>query len=263
MDWNGRGVVITGASRGLGERLARWFAKRGAQVALVARGREELERVTASIVAEGGRAHAIAADVGDKEAIYGIAGAAAELVGPIDVVVHAASSLGPLPMPLLLDTACEDLLAVLETNLLGPFRLTKALAGPMVLRGRGVVVFVSSDAAVNGYPRWGAYGVSKAAQDHLGRIWAAELEGTGVQFLSIDPGDMNTKMHRDAIPDADPATLLDPAVVAARIGTILAHRHRIPSGTRLEARTAAADDEHANENKDANAKKNENERSSV
>jgi len=238
MEWAERGVLVTGASRGLGEQLARWFAKRGARVALVARGREELERVAADIVAKGGIAHAIVADVGDKEVTYAISGTAAELVGPVDVVVHCASALGPLPMPLLLDTACEDLASVLETNLIGPFRLTKALAGPMVLRGRGVIVFVSSDAAVNGYPRWGAYGVSKAAQDQLGRVWAAELDGTGVHVLSIDPGDMNTKMHADAIPDADPATLLDPAVVAARIGAILEHHERIPSGTRLEAASA-------------------------
>jgi len=234
-EWTGCGVVITGASRGLGEQLARWFARRGARVALVARGREELDRAVAAIVAEGGDAQAIAADVSDKDATYAVAAAAADLVGPTDVLVHCASTLGPLPMPLLLDTACEDLAAVLETNLVGPFRLTKAVVGPMVLRGRGVVVLISSDAAVNGYPRWGAYGVSKAAQDHLGRVWAAELEGTGVQFLSIDPGDMNTQMHADAIPDADPATLLDPKLVAERIGNILEHGARIPSGTRLEA----------------------------
>ncbi|WP_394848365.1 SDR family oxidoreductase [Pendulispora brunnea] len=239
MEWSGRGVLVTGASRGLGEQLARWFAKRGARVGLVARGREELERVKESIMAEDGTAAAIIADVGDKDATYAIAGTAAELIGPVDVVVHCASALGPLPMPLLLDTACEDLASVLETNLIGPFRLTKALAGPMILRGNGVVVFISSDAAVNGYPGWGAYGVSKAAQDHLARVWAAELTEAGVQFLSIDPGDMNTKMHADALPDADPATLLDPAVVAARIGTILEHRARIPSGTRLEASSAA------------------------
>jgi len=251
MEWSGRGVLVTGASRGLGEQLARWFAKRGARVGLVARGREELERVKDSIAAEGGTAVAIVADVGDKEATYAIAGSAAELIGPVDVLVHCASALGPLPMPLLLDTACEDLASVLETNLIGPFRLTKALVGPMVLRGlggappaasdaqRSVVVFISSDAAVNGYPAWGAYGVSKAAQDHLARVWAAELAEAGVQFLSIDPGDMNTKMHADAIPDADPSTLLDPAVVAARIGAILEHRAGIPSGTRLEASSAA------------------------
>ena len=61
---------------------------------------------------------------------------------------------------------------------------------------------ISSDAAVSAYPRWGAYGVSKAALDHLARTWAAELEGTGVRVLTVDPGEMRTQMHADAIPDA-------------------------------------------------------------
>jgi NAD(P)-dependent dehydrogenase (short-subunit alcohol dehydrogenase family) len=86
-----------------------------------------------------------------------------------------------------------------------------------VLRGRGLVVHVSSDAAVEAYPTWGPYGASKAALDQLGRVWGAELAGTGVRFLSIDPGEMNTKMHADAVPDADPATLADPARVAVRV----------------------------------------------
>src|SRR5439155_17254231 len=134
-------------------------------------------------------------------------GTAAALVGEVDVVVHDASTLGAVPLRLLADTACEDLEQVLAVNLVGPFRLTKALVGPMILRGGGLVVHVSSDAAVNAYPHWGAYGASKAALDHMGRTWAAELGGTGVRFLAIDPGEMDTDMHAAAIPEADRALL--------------------------------------------------------
>jgi NAD(P)-dependent dehydrogenase (short-subunit alcohol dehydrogenase family) len=203
---------------------------------MVARGEAALGAAANAIRAEGGDVHAFAADVADKERTYAIAGAAQGMVGPIDVLVHDASTLGPLPMPLLLDTACEDLAAVLETNLVGPFRLTKALAGGMALRGRGLVVHVSSDAAVNGYARWGAYGVSKAALDHLGRIWAAELEGR-VRFLSVDPGEMDTKMHADAMPDADRTALASPARVAETIVKMIRTAEAIPSGARLEAAT--------------------------
>src|SRR6478735_2975231 len=80
-----------------------------------------------------GLGRALAADLGDKEAIHAIAGAAAAMVGPIDLLVHNASTLGPTPLPLLLDTECEDLEAVLAVNLVGPFRLTKAIAGSMAL----------------------------------------------------------------------------------------------------------------------------------
>src|SRR5882672_7159822 len=188
MDLRGKGVLVTGASKGLGAALAEELAREGARVALVARGADDLARVAARIRASGGEAHALPADVADKRAAHVIAGAAAALVGPIELLVHNASTLGPTPLRLLLDTDCEDLDRVLEVNLVGPFRLTKIVVGAMALRGSGLVVHVSSDAAVAAYPRWGAYGVSKAALDHLGRIFAAELGPAGVRFLSVDPG---------------------------------------------------------------------------
>lgn len=225
---------MTGASRGLGRALAELLASRGAKVVLLARQAAPLEEVVAGIRARGGEAYAIAADVADKEAIHAIAGQAQGLAGPIDVVIHNASTLGPVPLRLLLDTECEDLAAVLETNLIGPFRLTKALAGAMVLRGGGTVVHVSSDAAVEAYPRWGAYGVSKAAQDHLSRILAAELEETGVRVFSVDPGEMDTAMHAAAIPEADREALQRPAEVAVKIVDMI-EGERARSGERLVA----------------------------
>jgi NAD(P)-dependent dehydrogenase (short-subunit alcohol dehydrogenase family) len=217
-------VLITGASRGLGRALAVELGKRGARVVLVARESTELHEAVDEVRAAGGQAHALAADVGDKQATYGIAGAAAALVGPIDLLVHNASTLGPTPLPLLLDTECEDFARVLEVNLLGPFRLSKVVAGAMALRGSGTIVHVSSDAATNAYPRWGAYGVSKAALDHLGRTWAAELGELGVRVLVVDPGEMDTAMHAAALPDADRATLARPAEVAQRLAALLVER---------------------------------------
>jgi NAD(P)-dependent dehydrogenase (short-subunit alcohol dehydrogenase family) len=231
----GRAALVTGASRGLGAALARQLARRGASVVLVAREPAELAAVASGIRAEGGVAHALPADIGDKEAIHAVAGAAAALVGPIDLLIHNASSLGKTPLPILLDTACEDLGRVLEVNVVGPFRLTKVIAGSMVLRRRGTIVHISSDAAVNAYPRWGTYGLSKAALDHLSRTWAAELEGTGVAVYSVDPGEMNTRMHAEAVPEADPSTLEDPSAVAARIVALLTRAEPPPSGSRIEA----------------------------
>jgi NAD(P)-dependent dehydrogenase (short-subunit alcohol dehydrogenase family) len=239
-DVTGKSVLITGASRGLGKALAQALASRGAKVVLVARGEEELEKTVAEIRKSGGEAHGLAFDVGDKEAIHRIAGAASALVGSIDVLVHAASTLGPLPMPALLDTECEDFAKVLEVNLVGPFRLTKVIAGSMAARGRGLVVFVSSDAAVSAYANWGAYGVSKAAQDHLARTFAAEL--APVRFLAVDPGEMDTKMHADALPDADRATLARPEDVAARIVRIIERSSAIANGARLIASEIALEE---------------------
>jgi NAD(P)-dependent dehydrogenase (short-subunit alcohol dehydrogenase family) len=235
MNIQGQGALITGASRGLGRALAEQLAARGARVALVARDPGPLGDVVAAIRGRGGDAHAVAGDISDKTAIHRIAGQAQGLIGEIAIAIHNASTLGPTPLRLLLDTECEDLAAVFETNLVGPFRLTKVLAGAMAIRGAGVIVHVSSDAAVEPYPRWGAYGASKAAQDHLSRILAAELDGTGVRVLAVDPGEMDTAMHAAAIPDADRATLQAPAAVAARIVEMIEDGARAPSGARLVA----------------------------
>jgi NAD(P)-dependent dehydrogenase (short-subunit alcohol dehydrogenase family) len=233
MELQGTAALVTGGSRGLGAALGRRLAAAGARVVLVARQAEPLAQVVAEIRAAGGEAHAVVADVAEKEATHAIAGQAAALVGPVELLVNNASTLGPVPLRLLLDTDCEDLERTLAVNLVGPFRLTRAVAGSMALRGQGLIVNVTSDAAVEAYPRWGAYGASKAALEQLGRVWAAELEGTGVSVLTVDPGEMNTRMHAQAMPDADPATLADPAVVAERIVAWLAGGAR--AGTRFAA----------------------------
>jgi NAD(P)-dependent dehydrogenase (short-subunit alcohol dehydrogenase family) len=235
MNIQGQGALITGASRGLGRALAEQLASRGARVALVARDARPLGEVVAAIRRGGGDAHAITGDIADKAAIHAIAGQAQGLIGEISLAIHNASTLGPTPLRLLLDTECEDLAGVLETNLVGPFRLTKVLAGAMAIRGAGTIVHISSDAAIEAYPRWGAYGVSKAAQDHLSRVLAAELEGTGVRVLAVDPGEMDTMMHAAAIPDADRASLAQPDDVAARIVEMIEDDARAASGARISA----------------------------
>jgi NAD(P)-dependent dehydrogenase (short-subunit alcohol dehydrogenase family) len=235
MEIRGRAALVTGASRGLGAALAAGLAAQGARVVLVARGAGELDDAVAAIRAGGGEAHAVAADVGDKHAAHAVAGAAAALVGPIDLLVNNASTLGHVPLRPLLDTDCEALERALEVNVVGPFRLAKLVVGPMVLRGRGLVVNVTSDASVAAYAGWGAYGISKAAVDHFGRILGAELEGTGVRVVTVDPGEMDTRMHAEAIPDADRGGLLDPAVVAQRVLRLVQGSDGVPNGARVEA----------------------------
>jgi NAD(P)-dependent dehydrogenase (short-subunit alcohol dehydrogenase family) len=235
MELRGRAALVTGGSRGLGAALGRELARRGARLVLVARGASELDAVVEEIRGGGAEAHGLVADVGDANAIYPLVGAATALVGPLDLLVHDASELGPVPLRDLLDTECEDFARVLQVNLLGPFRLTKAVAGSMALRGGGLVVAVSSDAAVVGYPRWGAYGVSKAALDHMLRVWAEELRDSGVRFLSVDPGEMDTRMHADAVPDADRSALTSPGEVGVWLADLVAQAESHPSGARVEA----------------------------
>jgi NAD(P)-dependent dehydrogenase (short-subunit alcohol dehydrogenase family) len=202
---------------------------------LVARGVAALDETVEGIRRAGGEAHGLVADVGSKEAVYPLVGTATALVGPLDVVVHNASVLGAIPLRPLSETECEDFARVMETNVVGPLRLTKAVVGSMALRGQGLVLGVSSDAGVEAYPGWGAYGVSKAALDHLLRTWAVELRGSGVRFLSVDPGEMDTAMHAEAMPEADRGSLKKPEEVAAQVADLIESAGDIPSGTRVEA----------------------------
>ena len=210
-------VAITGGTSGLGLALVQELLGRGAQVAFVARRREGVERVAR----EHRRARGIVGDVSRKDDIYPIATQILGLLGGLDVLINNASDLGPTPLALLADTECEDLERAFATNVLGPFRLTKALLGALASsarEGRGAVVLnVSSDAATNPYRRWGAYGASKAALHHLSRIWNEELTAEGIPFLSLDPGDMDTPLHATAVPDADPSGLKRPETAAREL----------------------------------------------
>ncbi len=216
-------VAVTGGTSGLGLALVDLLHKEGAAVAFVARGRERVDEVAHNHAG----AHGIVGDVASKDDIYPIALQILGELGGLDVLINNASDLGPTPLALLGDTNCEDLERALATNLVGPFRLTKALLGALAASAReergAVVLNISSDAAVNAYPTWGAYGASKAALRHLTHIWDAELAAEGIRFLSIDPGDMDTPMHAAAVPDADRATLKQPAVAARELADSILH----------------------------------------
>jgi len=215
-------AAITGGTSGLGLALVGELQRRGARVAFVARTSGRVEAVA--------RAHpgtyGIVGDLARKEDIHRIALQIVGNLGGLEVLVNGASSLGPTPLALLGDTECEDFELALATNVLGPFRLTKALLGSLTASARegggSVVLNISSDAAVNAYPQWGAYGASKAALHHMSRIWNEELAAEGVRFLSLDPGDIDTPMHALAVPDADRATLKRPEIAARELGDAIA-----------------------------------------
>jgi NAD(P)-dependent dehydrogenase (short-subunit alcohol dehydrogenase family) len=232
MDFTGVRAAITGGTSGLGLALARELARRGAHVAIVARTAERVEAVAREHPGMAG----IVGDIGRKDDIYPVALQILANLGGVDVLVNNASSLGVAPLALLGDTDCEALERALATNLLGPFRLTKALLGALTAsarEGRGaVVVNVSSDAAITPYARWGAYGASKAALRHMSRIWDEELADAAIRVLSLDPGDMDTPLHRAAVPDADPATLKRPEAAARELAEAIAAT--LPRAARLQ-----------------------------
>ena len=197
---NSNVVVITGASKGLGLALARLFAQRGDRLVINARG-EEIHDVAREL-----GALAVRGDV--SEIAEEIAQVALAKFGRVDLLINNASELGPSPMPPLIEYAWQSLERIFCVNVIAPIHLVQ------LLRPR-TIVNITSDAAVNAYPHWGGYGASKAALEHVSRTLDAELED--VRVLVIDPGDMNTEMHRLAEPGVDLSQLPSAEDVAPRI----------------------------------------------
>lgn len=223
-------ALITGASRGLGLALARRVATEGWTLIIDARGAEALEAAHAEL-AKLTRVVAIPGDVTDEQHRRALAGAAHE-AGGLDVLVNNASILGPSPQPELLDYPLDVLEEVYRTNTVAPLTLVQAVAKDLKSGAR--ILNVTSDAGVEPYPRWGGYGSSKAALEHLSAILAAENPSLRVYW--VDPGDMQTQMHREAFPKEDISDR--PLPEASVPGLLELLSGDLPSG-RYEARTLA------------------------
>ena len=211
MKLQGAVALVTGASRGLGLEIAKAYARHGVKLVIAARGEDDLE-VVASELRQQTEVVAQALDV-SREAER-LVEAGLERFERIDVLVNNASELGPSPMPPLEKYRWQDLQEVFRVNVLAPLHLTQLVLPGMRARGEGIIINVTSDAGVEAYPGWGGYGASKAALEHVSRTLAVELEGSGIRVYAVDPGDMNTEMHRLAEPGEDLSSLPGPEVSA-------------------------------------------------
>jgi NAD(P)-dependent dehydrogenase (short-subunit alcohol dehydrogenase family) len=211
MEWFQKGhvAIVTGGSRGFGKAIARELLDKGLLVIIDGRDAVELERARRELC-EFGEVIAIAGDVGDPDHVHALL-SAARRAGRLDLLVNNASTLGRVPLPAIVTLEREIFSALFDINVFAPIHLIQHALPLMSLVETGTIVNVTSDAGVEAYPGWGGYGATKAALEHVSRVLATELDGSSTRVLVFDPGDMNTAMHRDAIPDADPAQLRDPA----------------------------------------------------
>jgi len=234
----GKNILITGASQGLGRAMALRFAREGAAgLSIVARHVDELNKVRGEIrqIAAKIDVVAIEADVSKPRDIERIiATTLAQFKGHLDVLVNNASTIGPSPMPNLLDYPVEDFREVLDTNLIGPFLLIKN-ALPAMIECGGSIINVTSDAGQVGYPGWGAYGISKFGLEGMSQTWASELKDSDVRVNWVDPGNMNTAMHRAAEPEEDPGEWASPADVTDVFVFLASDESKGVTGKRFQA----------------------------
>lgn len=223
-------ALITGASRGLGKALADFLAKQNYRLVITARGADALEKVTDEL-----RPYtevvALAGDVTDAAHRRFLGEAAGD---GLDLLINNASCLGPSPQPQLAEYPLATLREVYESNVIAPLALIQE-ALPLLKARQGLVINLSSDAAVGAYETWGGYGSSKAALDLISTTLAKELADTGVSVVSVDPGDMRTQMHQEAFPGEDISDRPLPEVTLPFWAWLLGQKGADVSGKRFQA----------------------------
>jgi NAD(P)-dependent dehydrogenase (short-subunit alcohol dehydrogenase family) len=211
-------AIVTGGSRGFGRAIVAALLDRGWTVVADARRADDLEATAAELASP--RLITIAGDVTEPAHRAALAVAAMD-AGPLRLLVNNASRLGPSPQPRLADYLAADLRAVYTTNVFAPVALIQASLPALTANG-GVIVNITSDAAVEPYEGWGGYGSSKAALDHLSAVMAAENPDIGV--YAFDPGDMRTEMHQAAFPGEDISDRAEPESVVPALLRLLDSR---------------------------------------
>ncbi|HMJ76574.1 MAG TPA: SDR family NAD(P)-dependent oxidoreductase [Iamia sp.] len=217
-----RTAVVTGATAGLGRAVAHDLTAAGWSVVVDARTAADLDALAAELRATGADITTVVGDVADPAHRHALVAAAGDR---IDLLVASAGTLGPTPLPRLADVRLGDLERTLRTNVVAQVGLVQD-ALPALRAAGGVVVAVTSDAAVEGYEGWGAYGASKAAFEQVAHVLGAEEPDLAV--YRFDPGDMRTRMHQDAFPGEDISDRPEPESVAPAV-RLLAEQ-RPPSG---------------------------------
>ncbi len=231
----GTRAVVTGATKGIGRAISLELAARGAQVGLIARSEEELRRLAEEI---GERATPLPADVGDRQAVTEAVDSFVEEAGGVELLVANAGIARYEPFA---DQDPEDADAMVRINVLGTINTVRAGLQPMLDRGRGHIVVVSSGAALRAFPWAAVYGATKAANKGFAEALRHELSGTGVSVTTVLPGEVRTSLHDEMkqIPDwRNSENAIEPEEVArATIEAIESDRREVhvPKQVRLLA----------------------------
>ncbi len=231
MDFKGKVVLVTGASRGLGRVIAQDFAQQGAKVVLVARNLGPLEEVEDAILAAGGEALAVSADISDSNAVQALAMEVGITYGRVDIIVNNAAVAVLKPMT---EISREEWQQMTGVNLHGMFLITQTFLPGMIERKSGVIINISAALARNGYPNLAVYSATKAGVIAFSEALSKEVRKHGVQVYTVCPHGINTDLYKTLFGAADPAKILAPQRVSQDVLKVAAGEGGIRSGQTLE-----------------------------
>jgi NAD(P)-dependent dehydrogenase (short-subunit alcohol dehydrogenase family) len=218
-------ALVTGASRGIGRAAALALAAAGAHIVAVARTQGGLEELDDEIQGlTGASATLVPMDIAEDGALDQLGLAIHQRFGRVDVMVHAAATLGPMTPVAHIDPKHWD--RVIAVNLTAAYRLIRSVEPLLRTSERPRAIFLTSGRAARPKAFWGPYGASKAGLENLVRTWADELENTPIRAALLDPGQMRTRMRAEAMPGEDPMTLPDPS----EIGPLIVELAQAPLG---------------------------------
>ncbi|GAC1424914.1 MAG: 3-oxoacyl-ACP reductase FabG [Ktedonobacteraceae bacterium] len=231
MDFKGKVVLVTGASRGLGKVIAQNFARQGAKVVLVARHTAPLEALEDEILAAGGEAITVSADISDPSAVQAMAIEVGITYGRVDIIINNAAVAILKPMT---EVSREEWQEMTGVNLHGMFLVTQTFLPGMIERKSGVVVNISAALARNGYPNLAVYSATKAGIIAFSEALSKEVRRHGVQVYTVCPHGINTDLYKTLFGATDPAKILAPERVAQDVLRVAAGEGGIRSGQTLE-----------------------------
>lgn len=211
-------ALITGASKGIGEAIARYYASAGATVIINSRKQEDLDKLAAEIIANGGKCQGIAANAGDEEACKALVNKVITDFGGIDILVNNAAT-NPVFGPLLsAEGWAFD--KIMNVNVKAPFELSKLVHASMKSRGGGSIINISSIAGITPDPGLGLYSISKAAMNMLTKASAKEWGIDGIRVNSICPGLIKTKFSKALWENEDILKRFTKNIAIPRMGTV-------------------------------------------
>jgi NAD(P)-dependent dehydrogenase (short-subunit alcohol dehydrogenase family) len=213
----GRTAVVTGASKGLGKAIAVALAAEGARVALVARGRDDLEAAVAEITGAGGSAMPLALDITDEEQVRTLEREVAAAFGRVNILVNNAGINIRKPVP---DFTLDEWRRVMDTNVTAAFLMCRSFIPHMSGNGYGRIINMASTMAHVSLPMRAAYSASKAALLGMTRAMALDLAAQGITCNTISPGPFATEMNRTLIESGEASALLVANTPVGRWGRV-------------------------------------------